>query len=69
MKWKPRNGLNEAKTPAATPAATECGEAVRRNTRLVTYWADRPQLLRGQTAILNFSRQLAGFLRENSIAC
>ena len=59
--------MNEEKTPAATPAATEWGEAVRRNTRLARYWVERSQLLRGHNATLSLSCQLAGFLRENSI--
>ena len=34
MKWKPTNGVNEANTPAATPAATACGEPDSLSTRL-----------------------------------
>ena len=34
MKCSPTNGVKEAKTPAATPAATAWGEPERRRTRL-----------------------------------
>ena len=32
--WAPRKGVKVEKTPAATPAATACGLAERRSTRL-----------------------------------
>jgi hypothetical protein len=34
MKCNPKNGVNEANTPAAKPAALACGEALTRKTRL-----------------------------------
>jgi hypothetical protein len=55
MIWKPRNGVEEAKTPAATPAAIECGEAVSLSTRFEMYCQERENERRGQTRVRTLS--------------
>ena len=66
-KCSPRNGVNEAKTPAATPAEIACGDAVSRKMRFETYLKDRVQLRRGHSMTRSFSALEAGLFRPNSI--
>src|SRR5690606_39663165 len=48
-KWKPMNGVNDAKTPAAKPAAMACGDAFSRLTRCQAYPQARRHPRRGQS--------------------
>ena len=67
MIWNPTKGVKEAKTPAATPAATACGEPVSRMTRLTKYWNERANELRGHRNVRTLSQKSAGSRRLNSI--
>ncbi len=64
---KTKERCKAEKTPTASPAATACGDAVMRSTRLPPYLNERAKERRGQTSSLRRSLRVGGFRRWNNI--